>query len=95
MIDFTQEIIDNIESDVEQQDFDIETKHGILIVSISIDDNREFIGPSYNSSDGLSKSISGDIDFEIESGLFTEDGEEIDLNYNINENKIYDFLNED
>ena len=93
MIDFTEEILEYLNIDDEYQEFDIPTKYGNLIVNILLNDSRIFSPPSYDSPDGLSELVSGDISFDLNTILINEDDDIIDLNYNIDENKIYDFLN--
>jgi len=94
MIDFTQEVIENINIEKEEQELKIQTKYGILLVAIFLNDEREFSSPSHDSCDGLGDLISGDISCDIEAGIFTEDGDELEIDFSINEDKIYDFLND-
>jgi len=94
MIDFTQEIIENIDTElIESQEIEIETKEGLLIAIIDIEDTRSFSSPSYDSCDGLSELNTGDISITIDATLFDEDGDEKEIEFNINENLVYDYLN--
>lgn len=92
-IDFTQLIIDNINCDGGLIDIDITEGH--LEISIHTIDDRYWTGPEYDSCDGLSTLISGEIDFDLEIELYDEDGNDIDFDYFIDDDKIYNYLNDE
>jgi len=90
--DFTQLIIDNIDCDGGTIEVDITEGH--LCIFVYTKDDRNWIGPNYDSSDGLPTLVSGDVTFDIEIELWDDDGsEELDFDYDIDENEIYNFLN--
>jgi len=92
--DFTQLIIDNIDCDGGSIEIDITEGH--LCISVYTKDDRNWIGSNYDSSDGLTTLVSGDVTFDIEIELWDNDGsEELNFDYNIDENKIYKFLNDE
>jgi hypothetical protein len=90
--DFTQLIIDNINS--EGGIIEVDITEGHLTISVNTTDNRHWIGPSYDSPDGLPTLVSGVCNFDLEIELWNFDGsEELDFNYDINHNLIYEYLN--
>jgi len=90
--DFTQLVIDNINS--EGGVFEVDITEGHLIISVNIKDDRYWVGPNYDSPDGLPTLVSGECTFDLETELWDFDGlEELDFNYDINYNLIYEYLN--
>jgi len=96
MIDFTDLILENIKQEEGTLEIDIETPHGQLLGEIIVGDDRIWESPSYDSCDGLATLIDGDVDFDIELSLFDVHGDEItDVKFEINDTKIYEFLNQE
>jgi len=93
IIDITDNIISEIDVSQTHQEFEFIINNIIFIVNITIDDDRRFKDPTWDSSDGLPTLISGDITHSIEVKTYNEDdGAEIDCNYKFDEATIQEFI---
>ena len=94
MIDITELLLEKIENFEGEEiiHLDFENEKFIIVGEITIDDTRVWIGPEYESSDGLPIQTAGYVDFETEINVIDYNtGDELDFDFD--GIKIYNLLN--